>query len=469
MSDRNVRPFGMRDKVGYLLGDLANDFTFIFASIYLTKFYTDVLGVSAYVVGLLFLLSRCVDAFTDVGMGRLVDTMPISEEGRFRPWLKWMAIPLFVINVLMYLYPAARLPMGPRIAYMFITYILWGSVCYTAVNIPYGSMASVISDDPGDRTSLSTFRSLGAMLAVIPINIITPLLLFKQVDGQSVLMPERFTLLAVIFGAMAMAAYFLCYKMTTERIQLPSKKVDNGVGFFGLVKALIKNKALMTIIGAAIAMLLSQILSQAMQTYLFQDYFHNASLMIFSSIATVLPMIAVAPIARRLSERYGKKECSIVGCAVAAIFYAVLFFVHTQNPVLYIVLMLVAGVGVGFFNMVIWAFITDVIDYQEVLTHTRDDGTVYAIYSFSRKLGQAIAGGIGGFALGLIGYVSSTAGQAVQQSQATLDGIYNIATGTPALGYLVVLLLLAFVYPLGKKEVERNTEILRLRHANPNG
>ena len=118
--------------------------------------------------------------------------------------------------------------------------------------------------------------------------------------------------------------------------------------------------------------------------------------------------------------------------------------------------------------MVIWAFITDVIDYQEVMTGSRDDGTVYAVYSFSRKLGQALAGGIQGFALGLIGYVSSTAGQAAVQSQSTLDGIYNICTLTPAIGYLVVLLLLLFVYPLSMKVVEENTRILKERREQKN-
>ena len=123
----------------------------------------------------------------------------------------------------------------------------------------------------------------------------------------------------------------------------------------------------------------------------------------------------------------------------------------------------------GFFNMVIWAFITDIIDYQEVQTGSRDDGTVYAIYSFSRKLGQALAGGIGGFALGAIGYISTAAGQPpVEQSQATVDGIYNIVTGAPALAYIVVLVLLIFLYPLGKKEVEKNVAILKERRESNN-
>ena len=457
------RPFGLRDKFGYLCGDMANDFTFIFASTYLTKFYTDVLGVSAYWVGILFLVARCIDAFTDVGMGRIVDTLTPSKDGRFRPWLKRMAIPIFIINTLMYFSPAARLPMAGKIVYMFITYILWGSVCYTAVNIPYGSMASVISNDPGERTSLSTFRSLGAMLAAAPIGIIVPLFLFRQEGENSVLIPERFTILAAVFGIFAVIAYFVCYKLCTERIQIENKKVEKGSGFFSLVKALFKNRALMAIIGAAIAMLLCQLLGQSMVIYVFQDYFHNAKLTIFGGIATALPMIVMAPIARKLSDKFGKKECSIVGCIIATMSFATLFIIHTHNPIIFIVLMLIGSVGMGFFNMVIWAFITDVIDYQEVMTGSRDDGTVYAVYSFSRKLGQALAGGIQGFALGLIGYASSTAGQAVVQSQSTLDGIYNICTLTPAIGYLVVLLLLIFVYPLSKKVVEENTRILKER------
>lgn len=470
MSDKtgNVRPFGMRDKLGYLCGDLANDFTFIFASGFLMKFYTDVLGVDAYWGGILFLAARCVDAFTDVGMGRIVDTMTPSKHGRFRPWIKRMAIPIFIINVLMYFHPAAQLPMTGRIVYMFVTYILWGSICYTAANIPYGSMASVITSDPSERTSLSTFRSMGAMVAGGVIGLVVPLVLFKTVDGQSILIPERFTLLAIVFGALAMIGYFVCYKLCTERVQLPNKKIEKGQGFFALVKALIKNRALMAIIGSAIAMLLCQLLGTAMLSYVFQDYFNNANLMIFGGMATALPPLIMAPFARKLSDRFGKKECSIVGCAFATFFFALLFIIHTHNPAVYITLMLLGSIGMGFFNMVIWAFITDIIDYQEVVTGSRDDGTVYAIYSFSRKLGQAIAGGISGFALSMIGYVSATAGQVVQQTQSALDGIYNISTLVPALGYLTVMLLLAFAYPLNKKEVEKNAAILRERHKADN-
>ena len=465
-SNSSVRPFGIRDKIGYLFGDLANDFTFIFASSYLMKFYTDVFGVSAALVGVLFLVARFVDAFTDVGMGRLVDTMPAGENGRFRPWLKRMAVPLFIINVLMYLYPVASLSMGLKMFYMFVTYILWGSVCYTAANIPYGSMASVITADPGERTSLSTFRSMGAMVAGILITVGSPLVLFRMENNVQVVIPERFTLMAVVFGGCAMVCYLLCYKLTTERVQLPAKREEKGASFFSLVSTLLKNRALLAIIGAALAMLLCQLMAQSLNIYLFTDYFKSAALLSAVSLASFIPMLIMAPIARILSEKFGKKECSIVGVAIAVLGYGALFIVHTPNPIVYLVLMLIASIGMGFFNMVIWAFITDIIDYQEVRTGSRDDGTVYAIYSFSRKAGQALAGGIGGFALAAVGYVSVAAGQpAVQQSQATLDGIYNISTAAPTIGYLVVLLLLIFVYPLNKKEVDKNVAILKERHA----
>lgn len=460
---QKTHPFGLRDKIGYACGDFANDFTFTFASNYLMIFYTDVFGISAALVGTMFLVARIIDAFTDVGMGKLVDTLPPTKEGRFRPWLKRMAIPMFIISSLMYFYPAAHFSYTIKVLYMFITYIIWGSVCYTSLNIPYGSMASVISEDPGERTSLSSFRTIGSMIASITVTIIAPLLLFKESGGVQVSIPSRFTMAGMAFGGIAMVAYFLCYHFSTERIVVSNKKSKKSKGFFALVKALLNNRALIAIIVACLTMLFCQIMSTSMNIYLFAEYFNSSKLMAVTSLAGYLPMLLMAPFARKLTERFGKKECSIVGVAVASIFYGLLFVIHTTNVWLYIILMLIASIGMGFFNTVIWAFITDIIDYQEVKTGDRDDGTVYAIYSFSRKLGQALAGGLGGFALSFVGYVSS-AQQDVHQSQATLNGIYNINTGAPAIGYLIVLLILIFAYPLGKKEVEKNVAILKTRH-----
>lgn len=168
-SKASVRPFGMRDKVGYLFGDFGNDFTFIFSTMMLMKFYTDVMGVSAGVVGLVMTVARIVDAFTDVTMGRICDRSRTTPAGKFKPWLRRMCVPVALASFLIYQSGLAGASMGVKIAYLFITYILWGSVFYTSINIPYGSMASAVSADPDDRQSLSTFRTMGGTLAGVVI------------------------------------------------------------------------------------------------------------------------------------------------------------------------------------------------------------------------------------------------------------------------------------------------------------
>ena len=142
---RTVRPFGIRDKLGYLFGDFGNDFTFILSSSFLLKFYTDVMGVSGAVVGVVMMISRFVDAFTDVAMGRLCDRSPQTRAGKFRPWILRMCVPVALSSFLIYQSALADRSMAFKIGWLGVTYILWGSFFYTSINIPYGSMASSIS------------------------------------------------------------------------------------------------------------------------------------------------------------------------------------------------------------------------------------------------------------------------------------------------------------------------------------
>ena len=162
MKDGEVRDFGRRDKIGYMFGDFGNDFTFIFASSFLMVFYTKVLGISGGMVGTLFLVARFVDAFTDVTMGRIVDAAPPARDGKFRCWIRRMCGPVALSSFLMYQTAMAQASMLWKIVYMYVTYLLWGSIFYTSINIPYGSMASAITTEASERTALSTSRSIGA-------------------------------------------------------------------------------------------------------------------------------------------------------------------------------------------------------------------------------------------------------------------------------------------------------------------
>ena len=466
MNENNkVRPFGMRDKIGYMFGDFGNDFTFIFASSFLMVFYTKVLGISGAMVGTLFLLARVVDAFTDITMGRIVDSVKPARDGRFRCWVRRMCGPVAIASFLMYQSAMAGAPMALKVVYMYVTYLLWGSVFYTSINIPYGSMASAITDKPDERTALSTFRTVGATLAGLIIGTVTPLLIYtKDADGNQIVRGgSTFTIIAGVFALCAVLCYVICYKLTTERVKVEpdpdAKKVTLGQTF----AAIFRSRALLGIIGAAIFLLLSQLLIQAMNNYLYTEYFGSAgAISIMTILNTVLMLVVVAPLSVPISRRFGKKEASTVGALLAGTVFLLLFFLKVKNVAVYIVLANIGMLGLGFFNTVIWANITDVIDDQEVKTGQREDGTVYAVYSFARKLGQALAGGAGGWALSIIGYYQL----AKVQTEAVINGLYTTSTLIPAVCFFIVALFLWFIYPLGKKNVEANVEELKRRREN---
>ncbi len=459
-TEKQIRPFGMRDKIGYMFGDFGNDFTFIFASLFLMIFYTKVLGVSAELTGTLFLVARFLDAFTDITMGRIVDHSKTHQNGRFRPWILRMCVPVALASFLMYQYGMAEAPIGWRIAYMFVTYLLWGSFFYTSINIPYGSMASVLSNDADDRASLSTFRSLGAALAQLVVGVGAPLLIYTtDALGNEIVSGPRMTLIAGVFSVLSILCYLICYYLTTERVRIDAHCKVKKVSVVESLKALIKNRALLGIILAAILILLASLLSQSVNQYLFIDYFKNKEALSFMSLAGLLPTFVIVPFVAPITKRFGKKEASAIGCILAGVASLILFALHVESVWVYIIISVLGYVGFGFFNMVIWSFITDVIDDQEVKTGNREDGTIYAVYSFARKIGQALAGGLGGYALGLIGYDS----QVQVQTREVADGIYNIATIVPGILYVAVGLVLIFIYPLSKKRVDSNVETLKQR------
>ncbi len=455
-----TRPFGMRDKVGYMFGDFGNDFTFIFASSFLMVFYTKVLGISGGMVGTLFLVARFVDAFTDVTMGRIVDAAKPGRDGKFRCWIRRMCGPVALASFLMYQTAVASAPMGWKIFYMYVTYLLWGSIFYTSINIPYGSMASAITADPNERTALSTFRSIGAALAGLVIGVVTPLFIYTRdaAGNQIVRGGITFTVVAAVFSVGAIICYLICYRLVTERVPVEEGAKRHTLSeTFG---AIAKSRALLGIIGAAIFLLLGQLLINTMNNYLYPDYFGNAAgISLFTVLSTVEMLAVIAPLSVPLSKKYGKKESAVAGMLLSGVVFTVMFLLHLKNMWVFLALSMIGYLGLGFFNTVIWANITDVIDEQEVVTGEREDGTVYAVYSFARKVGQALAGGVGGWALEFIGYESAEA----VQTKSVLEGIYGAATIAPAVGFFLVALILWFVYPLDKQQVEKNVAALRAK------
>ncbi len=459
-NNKAIKPFGFKDKIGYMFGDFGNDLTFLLSSSFLLKFYTDVMDVDAYVVGIIMMIARFVDAFTDVAMGRICDKSKMTPAGKFKPWIRRMCGPVAIVSFLMYQSSLSGLPKPAKIAYLFITYILWGSVFYTSINIPYGSMASAISGNPDDRQSLSTFRTMGGVLAGAIIMAVVPLIIYNKVNGNEVISGAKFTLVAGICSVLAIICYLLCYHFTTERVrpEISQEQLKkNNIG--KMLSNAFKNRALISIIVATIFMLISQLTIQQMANYVFPNYYGNAKIQSLSVVMMGGGMIIAAVIAKPLAKKFGKAEISVASNMVAGIVCFLLYFIRPQNVWVYVALQFLCWFGLGIFSMVVWALITDVIDYSEIKNGIREDGSVYALYSFARKLGQALTSGLSGALLSMIGYKKSTA-----FDKNVVEGIFDISTLLPAISFILLALILWFWYPLKKKLVDENVEFLRQKH-----
>lgn len=452
-------PFGIKDKVGYLFGDFGNDFTFVLSSSFLMKFYTDVMGVDGFVVGIVMMIARFVDAFTDVTMGRICDRSKLTAAGKFKPWILRVCGPVAIASFLIYQSGLADSPMTFKIIWLFVTYILWGSVFYTAINIPYGSMASAISAEPGDRQSLSTYRTMGGTLAGLMIGAGVPMLAYDEIDGNIVLNGPRFTAVAGVFSVLAVVCYLICYALVTERVRTNSYETEGAKnGVWQMLGNALHNRALISIIAASIVMLLAQLTMQSMANYVYPNFYRNTVAQSSSNIVMLISMMIAAVVARPVAERIGKAELSALSNALAAGICILLFIIRPENVWVYVAFMALCWLGLGMFSMVSWALITDVIDYSELKNGIREDGSVYALYSFARKIGQAAAAGVSGFLLTLIGYTQETAFDAE-----VVNGIFNISTLVPAIGFGLLAAVLWFWYPLHKKQVDENVAILKQR------
>ena len=476
MKQKTLRPFGLRDKLGYMFGDFGNDFTFILSTMILTKFYTDVMGVSPAVVGTLMMLARFVDAVTDVTMGRICDNSKPTAAGKFKPWLLRMCVPVAIASFLMYA-PGlagdfvAAWPTWVRVVYLSITYIMWGSFCYTGVNIPYGSMASAISADPGDRQSLSTFRTMGGMAAGMFIGIGLPMVAYDKVElasgeVQDVLNGQKTAIGALVFSVLAVICYLLAYYLITERVRVEKSEgqQEKGPSVGQMLTSALTNRALISIIAASVVMLLAQLTMQNMAAYLYPDYYNAAKLQSMSSIVMMVGMIIAGAVAKPLAQKYGKAEVSVVSNLFAGVVCVLTWIIKPANVWVFIGLQGLCWLGLGIFSMVSWALITDVIDYSEIKNGVREDGSIYALYSFARKLGQAVAAGLSGWLLTGIGYNEKALEQGVAQTAAVKDGIFTISTLVPALGFILLALVLWFWYPLHKKQVDANVALLKEKH-----
>lgn len=458
MNEKKIRPFNVKDEIGYVLGDCAGSFVNLFVDAYFLTFCTYVLGISAGWMGTLFIVARLWDAINDPLIGSFPDRWRLGKSGdKFKPWIKVFMIPLALSGILCFSnVPFEGIALHAWVAFVYILY----GMSYTGTSMPFGAMANVITTDPMNRSKLSRARSLGGTFVGLCALSFVPVVCF---DSDSNLIPERFTLLAVIFGIFSIVCYILLINLTQERVrETQTSDKTSKFSFREVLKTVIKNRPLLGVMFATIgSMLYITGMSQA-RSYIFKEYYVDTGVMTILSIASIPILIILFPIIPRLAQKIGKKKTVLGAVLSSTIFSAIPVLFKIDNVYVYVVLSILGMVGQTVFTMLIWGLVTDCLDYNEWKFHLRSDGTMYSIYTFSRKIGSTVASAVVSFGLGAIGYVSGTN---VVQSASTVGGIYYLVNLIPFITCVFELIGIGVIFNLDKKKSEQMYKDLADRRA----
>ena len=452
-----------KDKIGYAMGDFASLLVFGLVQTVLQKYYTDVLGIGVVSIMIMFIIARVWDAINDPMWGRIIDGMQAHEDGRYRHWMKVFAIPTAAAAILMFVKIPGLSERG-YLVYAYVTYILFGML-YTCINIPYGSLAQVITSDEKERSSLSVFRSIGSTFGAMPAMALISLC-YVTVGGVRSMSYTKILVGVCVIAALSVVCYYLCYAWTVERVHTrPAPKEKGQTG--KVIRILLHSRPFMAVSVVSMLFLAAQMFAQSYYTYLFDYYFDAPGLSMLPTVCQYLPVAVIMFFAGRRGNKYGRREVCAYGILVAGAFNLVLFLLGTKNVWLFLLVCLMSGIGSAFMFLLVWALATDAIDYNEVTYGLHDEATSYAFFTFMRKLGQTVAAILVNAALLRIGYTDNVLNTA-NITETTLDRMYADSVLIPAVLYLIVFIVLRYIYPLDKKRVDelqiRKEEALRELH-----
>ena len=446
MNKKQIRPFGVKDEIGYVFGDMAGSFVNLFVDAYFLIFCTNVLGISAGWMGTLFLVARLWDAINDPIMGSFPDRWMIGKSGdKFKPWIKIFMLPLALSGVLCFFnVPLEGIALH---AYVAFAYVLYG-MSYTETSMPFGAMASVVSDDPIQRSKLSRARSIGGTIVGIVGLSIVPVVCF---DKQSNILPERFTLIAVIFGVLSIISYFVLLNFTQERIRQNSEKAEK-FNYGKVLKATVHNRPLIGVMVATLGSMLFITGSNQVRSYIFKEYYARTDVMSIISLATIPILVICFPLVPKLVAKFGKKATLMAAIVSSTIFSVIPVVMEIKNVYVYSALVVLGTIGQTVFTMLIWALVTDCLDYSEWKFNERSDGSMYSLYTFSRKIGSTIASTGVSFGLAAIGFVS---GSNVVQTAEAVNGIYFLVNIIPVVTCALELIGVGLIFNLNKETTEQ--------------
>lgn len=513
------RKFGIRDKVAYAAGDLGCNMSFSLKSTVQT-FWLVYMMLETGLLSILLLLVQIWDAVNDPLIGTLIDNDNRKYRmGKFKTYILIGACGLLVGGAAVFL-PFPKAPVVLKSILFVVGYIVWDAF-YTIANVPYGSMLSLVTEDPGERAQLSTWRSIGSMVGNILPSTILPMLIWKKVkydgttgfldsieipedsadmftpdkfhtnpttgeayvNGDEVLSPltgkpleillgNRVFFAALIMGIIGFLAFILMIKLITVRVDESTVKTNEKGEKMNVFKSFgkfMKNRPAVGATLAAMGMFLGMNAATTANTIMFATYFNMASMSGVVQMIGFLPMFLFMPFITKIVEKYGKKEASVFGTIVSLIGGVIMFIFPTISNVklslvVYLLGLVVFGVGMGVYTCVSWAMMGDAIDYNEWKFGTREEGTVYSLHSFFRKLAQGVGPSMVLLIMGWLGYQSKYG--TIGQSDTTAHNMCWLVAGLYLFSAVLQFIGLAVIYNLDKKTLGQMNEDLAARKAN---
>ncbi|MBP3381314.1 MAG: MFS transporter [Clostridia bacterium] len=455
--NRKTRPFGIRDSIAYAAGDLGCNMSFALKGT-MSIFWTQFMGMDLW-YALLLIVVQVWDAINDPLIGTIIDADKHKyKRNKFLAYIWAGSIGLIVGGACCFL-PFPNAPVWAKFIIFIAGYVVWDAF-YTVANVPYGSLLSLISNDVKDRASLSAWRSVGSIFGNMLPMVILPFIIYDENDN---LIGERVFIAALIMGVLG----FICFQFMIRNTEI---RVDTDVALseepqkFNVFQAFgnfMKNRPAVGATLAAMGMFIGMQGATTAVTVIFQSYYNNVKISGIVQLFAMIPIVVFTPLARKAVAKFGKKELATFGSIVSMVAGLGLFVIIPQNTgldlIIYIVCQLIYPLGLGIYSTVSWAMMGDAIDYNEWKTGKREEGTVYSLHSFFRKLAQGIGPSLVLIIMVAFGYVGANEGN--QLWEVAVNMRYIVAA-TFMFSAILQFIGLGVIYNLDKKTLAQMSKDL---------